>query len=382
MNAFNVETTLDTKEPFTLELLGPPSSTVHHRLTGTVHLHVTKPVQLKQLSVAFVGEVVPVKGDGVNICKREHVILDTPTTYVPGDYTFTFDLSIPGDLATTKSSKLKNNALHWGYDLITSVIPMGLFSRRKMVRQTLELRRVLVLPSDMNDMRYSAKRVGEFECFLYVPKLVDVTQEKIQVRIYMHSLEIRHRVKDVQALVIQTEKIEFDYGQVELAMGRDDIRPISKVVAVPNPDKATFTPVWGREHPVELDIPLITKDISPSEDITWLSVAHRIRITINFADSSIKQLNVLAPFTAINVLEELWSLQETNDGVTPPDYGDENAHDALLDSNTSRVSQATIFSGLYPEREPIVSVPTDDLPPGYDDEGDNCPIPYEMVNLQ
>lgn len=56
MSAFTFETVLDTKNPFSLELLGAPSATVRHQLTGTLHLHVQKPIQFKQISVAFVGE--------------------------------------------------------------------------------------------------------------------------------------------------------------------------------------------------------------------------------------------------------------------------------------------------------------------------------------
>ncbi|KAF8925157.1 hypothetical protein CPC16_010556 [Podila verticillata] len=411
MSAFTFETVLDTKNPFSLELLGAPSATVRHQLTGTMHLHVQKPVQFKLISIAFVGEayltyttnVVSVKSDAVQLCRSEHNVVDAPTTYQPGEYSFPFTLTVPGDLATTDSSKLKAGTFFWGYDLITCAIPMGLFSRRKVSRQTIKVKRVTVQPSETADVRFGAKRAGEFECSLYAPKVVNTAQNAVHASIYLHPFSPKHKVKDVQAIVIQTEKVKFDSRVIEDSVGgirsfmpspmdidplnrksmereplvkSDDAKPISKTVTVPNPDQESFTTAWGREFPVELEIDLIPGELLPSEELAWISVAHGIRFTINFADPSVKPLNVMAPFTAANILDELWSLQASHDGITPPDYGEEVDHSMLLDSNTSRVASATIHRDIYPEREPVVPDLADDLPPNYDNE-EECPVPYE-----
>jgi len=54
--SYTVQTTLDTKVPNVIELLGPPSATVIHQISGTLRLQVQKAIQLKQLSITFVGE--------------------------------------------------------------------------------------------------------------------------------------------------------------------------------------------------------------------------------------------------------------------------------------------------------------------------------------
>ncbi|KAG0329226.1 hypothetical protein BG004_002374 [Podila humilis] len=408
--SFTFETVLDTKDPLAIQLLGAPSASVKHQVSGTLHLHVHKAVQLKQLSVSFVGEayltyntVVTVKSDSVELCRASHSLVDTPTSYIPGEYSFAFSLSIPGDLATTDSSKLKTNTFLWAYDLITCAIPVGLFARRKVVRQTVQVKRVSVQPSETAEVRFGAKRAGEFECSLYGPRMVDVLQTSLRASIYLHPFSQKHSVKNVQAIVIQTEKIAFDSKTIENSMSNirgfmpnhedidslslasserrsmvqsNDAKSICKTITIDNPDQETFTTSWGREFPIEFDIDLQPGMLLPSEELPWLTVAHGIRFTINFADPSIRSLNVMAPFTAANILDELWSLQDAHDGITPPDYGTQDDNATLLDSNTSRASRATIHRETYPEREPIVPDLADDLPPVYEHEED-CPVPYE-----
>lgn len=159
--------------------------------------------------------VVSVKSDAVNICRSEHHVVDAPTTYQPGEYSFPFTLTIPGDLATTDSSKLKAGTLSWGYDLITCAIPVGLFARRKVARQAIKVRRVSVQPSETADVRFGAKRAGEFECSLYAPKVVNTAQNAVHASIYLHPFSPKHRVKNVKAIVIQTEKVRFDSKVIE-----------------------------------------------------------------------------------------------------------------------------------------------------------------------
>lgn len=55
MRTFITEVSLDTKSRHEIELLGPANSAVQHQINGKLHLVVLKPVQLKQLSVTFMG---------------------------------------------------------------------------------------------------------------------------------------------------------------------------------------------------------------------------------------------------------------------------------------------------------------------------------------
>ena len=55
MSNFSLDARLDTTDPLLIEFLGPPSAVVH-KVAGKLVMTVTKPVQLKQLTVAFVGQ--------------------------------------------------------------------------------------------------------------------------------------------------------------------------------------------------------------------------------------------------------------------------------------------------------------------------------------
>ncbi|KAG0252391.1 hypothetical protein BG011_007008 [Mortierella polycephala] len=408
MNSFTLEATLDTKEANTIEFLGLPSTTVQHQISGTLRLHVQKAVQLKELSVAFIGEtrtnilsaVVSVRTDAMCICRVESQVVGTSTLYQPGDYSFPFNLSLPGDLATTDSAKLKSDSLIWGYDLVAYGTPAGLFARRKIVYKPVILKRLHVPPSDTSNARYSTKRPDEFECSLYAPKFVSSDETKLHLSFYLHPYTRAHRVKEVLATAIQSEFVSFDHKTMECTvlglseldptssnadpmrieehkslMKIDNVRVISNTATVVNPDQEEFTVAWGRECAVDLELDLIRDDILPSEMLGWLKIYHRIRFTIVFADPKVRDLVVMAPFQIGNILQELWSLQSAPDGLTPPDYGEDNDNSTLLDSNTSRVSRQELHRETYPEREPIVPDLVDDLPPVYE-AGDEAPLPY------
>jgi hypothetical protein len=55
MSSFSLEARLDTPNPFLIEFLGPPSAVVH-KIAGKLVMNVAKPIQLKQLTVAFIGQ--------------------------------------------------------------------------------------------------------------------------------------------------------------------------------------------------------------------------------------------------------------------------------------------------------------------------------------
>ncbi|CAO3573152.1 unnamed protein product [Mortierella alpina] len=418
MNHFTVDAVLDTKEPFVIELLGPANPSVRHQISGTLHLNVQKAVQLKQLSVSFVGEasvaynntVVSVRSDGVSICRVEFNAIETPTLYQPGEHSVPFLLSIPGDLAAIDSSKLKTDTLLWAYDLVACGVPVGLFTRRKVAHHPITLKRLHVPPSDTASVRYGAKRPGEIECSMYAPKFLSTLDTKVHLSVYLHPHSTAYRVKEIIASAIQTEKIAFSSSAVDGSFNglrnmipttqdtvpvsplaplkqksvdplvkTDNARVISQITTVRNPDQQDFTTAWGREHPIDLELDLIPDEIIPSESLEWVKVGHGVRFTVVFADPAVRNLVVMAPFQLGNVLQELWSLQgaAAPDGITPPDYGVDDDHSTLLDSNTSRmVTRQELHRDQYPEREPIVVPDLEgDLPPVYDHEEEG-PVPY------
>ncbi|KAI8595333.1 hypothetical protein EDD21DRAFT_45279, partial [Dissophora ornata] len=225
MSSFTVESILDTNEPGVIEMLGSAPG-VSHNVSGTLHLHVQKTVQLKQLSVSFDGEAlvrydsfaVSTQSDPIHLYKTQFHAIDSPTTYPPGDYSFPFQLSIPSDLAATESTKLSSHLLLWGYDLVTNAIPAtsgnrvsSLFQKRKVAHQALTLRKVMVEPSMGEPFRYGAKRDGEFETSIWVPKIVSINQCRIPLSVLLRSLGGEaYRVKEVNVVALQMEKILFD----------------------------------------------------------------------------------------------------------------------------------------------------------------------------
>ncbi|KAF9190786.1 hypothetical protein BGZ49_003663 [Haplosporangium sp. Z 27] len=399
--SFTIETILDTKVPSVIEFLGPPCPSVQHEVSGKVHLHVQKAVQIKQLTVAFNGEVhanfslheVSSSSDAVNICRVEDTLInETSIQYQPGEYTFPFRLSLPGDLTTTDSMQLKSNNLLWAYELVTSAVPSGLFLRRKVLRKSIKLRRVHVPPSETQSTRYAAKRQEGFECSLYAPKIISSQDTKVYLSAFLHPYNESHRVKEIVVQGIQTEKAYFDLeGEMRKQRVKttvsfhdglkfhpiktNDSKTISKALVLPNPDQEEFTTQWGRSAAIEFELDLDSKEILPSESIVWIKVSHGIRFTIVFADPYIRPLNVIAPLQIVNILDEPWIEPSVPDGLTPPDYGVDEVSSSLLDSNTSRLTRQQLRGEQYPEREPIVPDLADDLPPVYDQE--ERPIPPE-----
>ncbi|KAF9082235.1 hypothetical protein BGX23_012659 [Mortierella sp. AD031] len=392
--SFTVLASLDTKEPNVIELLGPPSATVVHQISGTLRLQVQKPVQLKQLSITFVGEafasyattVRTIKGDPITLQRIEVQTISTTTLYQPGDYTIPFHMNIPGNISATDCSMLKTNNLVWGYELITVAVPASLLGRRKTIRQPIKFKRLLVPQSDITDARFSAKRSNEIECSMFVPKFLSSTETKISARVFLHPLNATSRVKTIVVMAIQQENIQIKTeALISMAasismlddgapvLSSDTAKCISNTLTLSNPDQEEFSSAWGREHPVELELDILPNEMVASESLDWVKITHGVRFTIEFADPTVRNLVVMAPIQIVNVLDEPWSLQAEPDGSKPPGYGDEES--VLLDSNTSRASRQEIHRALYPERAPVVPDLVNDLPPMYEYE-DEKPIPY------
>ncbi|GJJ70820.1 hypothetical protein EMPS_03170 [Entomortierella parvispora] len=411
MSSFIIETALDSSSPHEIHFIGPANGEVKQQVTGKVNLVVFKPVQLKQLSVAFLGEVtvdyptlvVVARSDPVPISKVDFNAIDTPTQYKPGTYSYPFTLSLPSDLPTTESAKLKDGSICWKYEIQTCAVPTGLFLRRKMIREEVTLRRFHVAPSDSANMKCTGKRKDLFECSLDGPKFITIQDHRVRVNAFLHPYSSQYKVKDLEASITQTETVRFASKEAEsslrnirnLAPSQTDellrqqkdaspllvntnvAKPISNVVKVLHPDQEEFSTAWGREHPVEFDLELLQSELQPSEDIGWLQIKHGIRITVNFVDPAVKSFSVVAPLQIGRPLsQELWAFQAppSNDS-RPPGYGVDDDQSILLDANTSRVMRNQLHYEAYPEREPVVPDMMDSLPPMYEHEGDQ-PEPY------
>ncbi|KAF9125985.1 hypothetical protein BGW39_007007 [Mortierella sp. 14UC] len=341
MSNFSLEASLDTPNPLLIEFLGPPSAVVH-KIAGKLVMNVTKPIQLKQLTVAFVGQVfltfgravLTVKSEPINTDRVEQNFLTSPAPYLPGEYIFPFQLDIPGDIATTDPASLTLSSISWEHFLVSSAIPVGLMSRRKEFRKKIELRRVQVEPSSNALSQFGSSRDGQIDCSIHTCKFVALDQNRLRVKLYMHAYSSQFRVKEVLVGAVQTEWVEIDMGSHDLnkrgkrfmAPSKETYQlmshprqrhdaiakhyntsPISNVIALQNPDQETFTTTWGREEAIECDLVLMNDAMVPSEFTTWMKVGHMLQLTIVFADPEIRSMVVKPPFTVGRILHDPWT---------------------------------------------------------------------------
>lgn len=235
MNSYTIETVLETREPGVIELFGNAPGVVH-KVSGVVHLHVDKTIHLKELSVVFLCEavvgyrstVVSTSSDPMTIYRNQFDAIpassSSPTEYTPGDYTFPFQLGIPSDLSTTDSTKLVSQEFIWMYHLTTTAVPANLtkgstitslFQKRKTIQMPLVLRKCVVEQSGRNTVRCNARRdggserAGGFMAVIFVPQVVNVKQTIVPVTVQMKGTGggKRWKVKEIQAQMIQTEKV-------------------------------------------------------------------------------------------------------------------------------------------------------------------------------
>lgn len=157
-------------------------------------------------------------------------------------------------------------------------------------------------------------------------------------------------------------------------------KAISKSTVVANPDQEECTTRWGREQTIDVVLDLELKEILPSESLDWIQVSHKVRFTIVFADSKVRNLVVLAPFQIGHFLQESLSYQPIPAGLTPPDYSVNDDQSTLLDSNITRTSRQQLRYDHYPERGPVLPDLAEDLPPVYEGE-DRRPLYYEKQTL-
>ncbi|KAG0273618.1 hypothetical protein BGZ95_010581 [Linnemannia exigua] len=386
MSNFSLDARLDTPNPFLIEFLGPPSAVVH-KIAGKLIMTVTKPIQLKQLSVAFVGQ------------------------------------------ATTDPTTLTLTSISWEHLLVSSAIPVGLMSRRKEFRKKIELKRVQVEPSSNALSQFGSSRTDQIDCSIHTYKFVGLEQDRLKVKLYMHAYSSQYRVKEVLIGAVQTEWVEIDMSSHDLhnrgkrfvvpnkeiyqTMSRLQhthgsiakhyhTSPISNVISLQNPDQEIFSTSWGREDAIECELDLFNKVMVPSEFTTWMKVGHTLQLTIVFADPEIRSMVVKPPFTVVRILQDPWThhtlrnlhqdydhhdnhdIHDSHrnvlhsdhsdrhrgpDNSALPGYGEGIEDTTLLDSNTHRIDHSVLYHELYPERSELV-VPdiADDLPPTYESE--------------
>ncbi|KAG0371969.1 hypothetical protein BGX24_000919 [Mortierella sp. AD032] len=252
MNSYTIDTVLETREPGVIELFGGAAGVVH-KVAGVLHLHVDKTIHLKELSVVFLCEAVidytatyvSTSSEPMTKYKNQFDAIPTssaPTEFLPGAYTFPFQIAIPSDLSTTDSTKLIFQQFSWKYHLTTTAVPgstakgtvlTSLFQKRKTIQQALTLRNVVDDPFGGNSIRCSnagrkgeSEKDGEFRVVIFVPKIVNVKQTIVPVTVQLQAIGGRGRnekkgkfwVKEIQAQAMQTEKIMYSSSEAYRSM--------------------------------------------------------------------------------------------------------------------------------------------------------------------
>ncbi|KAG0355494.1 hypothetical protein BGX24_006642, partial [Mortierella sp. AD032] len=186
--------------------------------------------------VGYNSTVISTSSDPMTIYKNQFDALhstsptsptsNTPTEFLPGEYTFPFQISIPSDLSTTDATKLISREFVWMYHLTTTAVPASvtkgttfssLFQKRKTIHMPLVLRKAVLDPSGGNSVRCSVGRKDgeeEFRATIFVPEVMNVTQTIVPVMVQMKAVggrgnggKGRFWVKEIEAQAMQTEKI-------------------------------------------------------------------------------------------------------------------------------------------------------------------------------
>ncbi|KAF9109041.1 hypothetical protein BGX27_008063 [Mortierella sp. AM989] len=335
--SFTLETTLTTIEPNVVVLFGPPNPAVEYEILGRLDLHVHNEIELGQLLVAFSGEAHEeykypnhrneYKSQTVNIARSEFHALQAPTVFQPGKYDFPFRLRVPGDVAATHCQHVYKG-FFWGYELIAVGVPSNLSesNTRQVIRQPLTLERIYTMPPGPSLSLFRIKRAGALECAIRVPKIVSVKDTSLRVSMDLNTINRCPGVKKIRVEVIQTSVLNFDYAQLiggfrrfwvfqptilfpsdTTAPGRMISSPpfanavkTTKILSnfkISNPHKKKpEIAAWGGDKPIEFDLELDSKELTPSETVTWLSVTHGVHFTISFINEGAEPLMFVAPF--------------------------------------------------------------------------------------
>lgn len=176
----------------------------------TIFRFATAPATVNYATIVLV-----TSSDPVPLYTVEFQAIDKPTQYEPGTYSYPFTLSIPNELPTTDSAKLKDESLSWKYAIRTYAIPSSLFIRRKIIHQEIKFKRFYVMPSDGTRMRCSGKREGAFECLLDGPKFIRCQDNTVTISAFLHPHSDKYRVKDLEASITQTEVVRFTHKVAE-----------------------------------------------------------------------------------------------------------------------------------------------------------------------
>ncbi|GJJ72571.1 hypothetical protein EMPS_04929 [Entomortierella parvispora] len=248
---FTLKTVLNTSVPNVLELI-EYFTPVMHKVSGTLLMHVQKPMRLEQLSVSFVCQV-----EGTEIYRSDFHAIAYARIFVKGNYRFPFVLDIPSDLSAACCARLRSQQLTWGYKLITCGIPDGLeeyeaeglgpasgmeiaavapstqsmlpsFKRSPKIKkltiqlgrrskpkkniyeQRLKLQKVWTCSIPTGILRFGACRgEDQFACSIYMPRIVHPDQRRLSIAITLKSFYPQFKVREIHVVAIQQEKIVF-----------------------------------------------------------------------------------------------------------------------------------------------------------------------------
>ncbi|KAG0054534.1 hypothetical protein BGZ83_011034 [Gryganskiella cystojenkinii] len=225
-------------------------------------------------------------------------LLTKATEYTPGEYNLLFELELPGDIATTDNRAMIDQATGWSYKLVLTAQPSAVLARKKEIKQNLAVKRVHLTPSNTGARaRYNVNREGEIEVVIIAPIFVNVggnmeQDRKAVISLYLHPLQDRFRVEEIQVRAVQKEKILWD---------------LSEVVVIKNPDLETDAAAsWGRQFPIDVELDLELKGMLSTERLTWLEILHSFQAVVVFVDKTVQPIAVKVPFNGASVADVAW----------------------------------------------------------------------------
>ncbi|GJJ73467.1 hypothetical protein EMPS_05825 [Entomortierella parvispora] len=266
--------------------------------------------------------------------ETDHVevqLISEPTHYLPGTYKLSFELLLPGDIATTDSFALTADNIRWNYHLVATAIPVLGSDRKMTIQQSLVLRSVHpeshVVPGEK--ARYRMARNGAVECSIFAPTIVDLGQKfnHIHLDIRIRLLSDRYRVQKMQLKYIPHEQTlilcfgrqlykpavasKWDGSAKNIIFGR-----IGDIVASAQRSKdlceksilrnVFLSPTWGQQTPLSLGVELASHKVQLSEDLVWLELSHYFEATILFKEKSIETLKAKVVFKARHFTQSAW----------------------------------------------------------------------------
>lgn len=161
------------------------------------------------VNVAVFGQSkLKVRSEPIPTDRIDAAVLNEPTFFLAGEYTFPFHLTMPTDIPTTDVSKIPPHSLAVEYYLIATAVPTGLLSRKKEWKKRLTIKRVHVEQSSVANSLFGAKRPDKIECSMYAPKFIQFGRDSVVLNVFMHAYSQQNRVKKIEVKMIQNNWAE------------------------------------------------------------------------------------------------------------------------------------------------------------------------------